>query len=402
MLSKKSVEDIDPSGKRVLVRVDFNVPLDNGKVVDDTRIRAALPTLNWLLERDCALILVSHLGRPKGTVVEELRLTDVARRLSELLGRPVQQAREVISDQVVALAASLGPGDVMMLENVRFDPREEANDPQFARELASLAELFVNDAFGVAHRAHASNVGVASYLPAVAGMLVKAELAALERLLDKPPRPFWAVIGGAKVSDKLGVLQGLLDVCDGLIIGGGMANTFLAAQGINMGGSLVEEDLFDEAQKLLSSAAERNVTVQLPVDFVVGREFSAGTEHAVVSSNEIPDQWLALDVGPASRQKFRGWLKDAGTIFWNGPLGVFEWEPFAHGTIEMARAVADSGAWSVVAGGDSVAAIHKAGVADRISHISTGGGASLKLLAGEPMPGIEVLLDARPGEGRQV
>lgn len=399
-LNKKTLADVDVAGKRVLVRVDFNVPMDDGRITDDTRIRGALPTLSYLLDRDCALILVSHLGRPKGKVVEELRLGPVAVALGELLNRPVRYVAEVAGPSVTRQVEDLKPGDVLLLENVRFDPREEANDPGFARELAALADVFVSDAFGVAHRAHASNVGVAQFLPSVAGKLVEAELAALSRLLVNPDKPFWAVIGGAKVSDKLGVLEGLLDTCDGLIIGGGMANTFLAAQGVEVGASLVEKELFAKARSILERASQQGVEVLLPQDVVVAETFSAGARHQTVPVEQIPSGWMALDVGPASLQAYAEALRGAGTIFWNGPLGVFEFKPFARGTVQMAQVVADSEAWSVVAGGDSVAAVQQTGLAHRIGHICTGGGASLKLLAGEPMPGIDVLPDADPGERR--
>lgn len=399
LLEKQTVKDVDLSGSRVLVRVDFNVPLDQGRVADDTRIRAALPTIKYLLEQDCSVILVSHLGRPRGQVVEELRLTGVARRLSELLGIPVLKTNEVTGPEVTTQAANLQAGQVMLLENVRFDPREETNDPAFARELANLAEWFVNDAFGVAHRAHASNVGVTQYLPAVAGKLVAAELQAIQRLKLDPPRPFWAVTGGAKVSDKLKVLKGLLGLCDGIIIGGGMANTFLAAQGINVGSSPVETDLFSTALAFLQEARSKGVKVILPVDVVAAEKFAVDAQHVTVPVDQIPENWLALDVGPDSMRVFREAMKGARTVFWNGPLGVFEWEPFAQGTVQMAHVLADlPDAWTVVAGGDSVAAVQQADLAHRISHISTGGGASLQLLVGDPMPGIEALLDREPGQ----
>ncbi|MFS8570344.1 MAG: phosphoglycerate kinase, partial [Thermaerobacter sp.] len=374
---KLTIDDLDVAGRRVLVRVDFNVPLEDGRVADDTRIRASLPTLRALLDRGAALVLVTHLGRPKGRVVEELRLDPVARRLAELLGREVRKVDDVTGPQARAAAAALEPGQVLLLENVRFDPREEKNDPDFARELAGLADLFVNDAFGTAHRAHASTEGVARFLPAAAGLLMAAEIAALSRLVNNPERPFWALVGGGKVADKLRVLERLVDRCDGLIIGGGMANTFLAAQGIDVGASRVEPDLFDAARAVMGRAGERGIPLLLPVDVVAADRFAEDAQTRVVPVEAIPAGWMALDVGPASLDAFAEALRPARTVFWNGPFGVFEWPAFAEGTRRLAQVVAELDAWTVVGGGDSAAAVHQAGVADRIDHISTGGGASL-------------------------
>lgn len=399
VLGKQTIRDVDVRGRRVLVRVDFNVPLSGGRVTDDTRLRAALPTLTYLLERDARLVLVSHLGRPKGRAVEELRLDPVAQALADLLHRQVFKADQVVGPEVADAAARLQAGEVLLLENVRFDPREEANDPDLARELAGLADLFVNDAFGAAHRAHASTVGVARHLPAVAGLLMAAELEALGRLLERPERPFWAVIGGAKVADKLGVLERLLDRCDGIIIGGGMANTFLAAQGVPVGASRTEPDRYDDARAVLRRAEERGVPVLLPQDVVVADRWAEDADRRVVHVREIPEGWMALDVGPGSVARFGDALRSARTVFWNGPLGVFEWEAFAAGTRAVARLVADLNAWTVVGGGDSVAAVRQAGVADRIDHISTGGGASLEFLEGRLLPGVAALQDAPGPEG---
>ena len=394
---KLTIDDLDVAGRRVLVRVDFNVPLEDGRVADDTRIRASLPTLRALLDRGAALVLVTHLGRPKGRVVEELRLDPVARRLAELLGREVRKVDDVTGPQARAAAAALEPGQVLLLENVRFDPREEKNDPDFARELAGLADLFVNDAFGTAHRAHASTEGVARFLPAAAGLLMAAEIAALSRLVNNPERPFWALVGGGKVADKLRVLERLVDRCDGLIIGGGMANTFLAAQGIDVGASRVEPDLFDAARAVMGRAGERGIPLLLPVDVVAADRFAEDAQTRVVPVEAIPAGWMALDVGPASLDAFAEALRPARTVFWNGPFGVFEWPAFAEGTRRLAQVVAELDAWTVVGGGDSAAAVHQAGVADRIDHISTGGGASLEFVEGRPLPGVEALADTPGG-----
>lgn len=388
---KRSVRDLDVENKRVLVRVDFNVPLDKGRVADDTRIRAALPTLQHLLSRGAAVILCTHLGRPKGRVVEELRLAPVARHLETLLGRPVLALPEVVGPQVERRLAELGPGQVAMLENLRFHPGETANDPEFAQALARLADCYVNDAFGAAHRAHASVVGVASRLPAAAGLLLEEELTALGRLLESPRRPFWAVLGGAKVSDKIGVIQRLVQLCDGLVIGGAMANTLLAAAGRDVGKSFFEPDQVGPARQWLNQAGER---IRLPVDVVVTERLEPGAASWVVPVDAIPANAMAVDVGPATLASWREHMAGAGTVFWNGPLGVFEVEPFHRGTFAMAEFLAGLDATTVVGGGDSVAALWKTGVAHRIDHISTGGGVSLEFLEGKPLPGVEVLPDA--------
>lgn len=395
---KLSIADLDVNGRRVLVRVDFNVPLAGGRVTDDTRLRAALPTLRSLLDRGASLVLVTHLGRPKGQVVADLRLDPVARRLAELLGRDVRKVDDVTGPEAAAAAAALQPGQVLMLENVRFDPREEKNDPTLARELAGLADCYVNDAFGTAHRAHASTAGVARLLPAAAGLLMAAEIEALSRLVEAPERPFWALVGGGKVADKLAVLERLVDRCDGLIIGGGMANTFLAAQGIDVGASRVEADLFDAARAVVQRAEARGARVLLPVDVVAADRWAADAQRRVVPVTGIPAGWLALDVGPASLERFAEALGPARTVFWNGPFGVFEWPAFAEGTRALARLVAGLDAWTVVGGGDSAAALAQAGVADRIDHVSTGGGASLEFLEGRELPGVAALAGA-PAEG---
>ena len=390
-MRKRTLRELDVRGKRVLVRADFNVPLENGRITDDTRIRAALPTIRELLDRGAAVILCSHLGRPKGRVVEELRLVPVARRLEELLGRPVLALPEVVGEEVERRLASLKPGDVALLENLRFHPGETANDPAFADALARLADCYVNDAFGAAHRAHASVVGVARRLPAAAGLLLERELEVLGDLLERPRRPFWAVLGGAKVSDKIGVIQRLLALCDGLAIGGAMANTLLAARGYSVGRSLYEPEQVEPARRWLERAGDR---LLLPVDVVVTERLKPGAASRVVPVDAIPPEAMAADVGPATLAAWRERLQGAGTVFWNGPLGVFEVEPFHRGTFALAEFLAGLDAVTVVGGGDSVAAVRRTGVADRIDHISTGGGASLELLEGKPLPGVEALPDA--------
>lgn len=400
-LRKQTLHDAPAlQGKRVLLRVDFNVPLQDGQVLDDTRIRLSLPTIRALLERRCALVIVSHLGRPKGKIVEALRLDPVARRLEELLGVAVQKCDQVCGPEVQQAASALQPGQVLMLENVRFDPREEANDPSLAEELATLADVYVNDAFGVAHRAHASTAGVAAYLPAYAGELLAKELEALRSLLEAPARPFWAVIGGAKVADKLGVLRRLLDRCDGIAIGGGMANTFLKAKGYEVGRSLVEPDQLDEAAGILAEAERRGVPFLLPLDVVAADRFAADATATVVPVDAIPAEQMVLDIGPETVAAYARRLEEAATIYWNGPLGVYEWPAFAEGTIAIARTLAATNAWTVVGGGDSLAALRLAGVYDRIGHVSTGGGASLELLEGKTLPGVAALLD-RPSSPEQ-
>ncbi len=391
-MNKKTVRDIDIRGKRVLVRVDFNVPLKDGQVGDDTRIRAALPTIRYLLEGGAAVVLMSHLGRPKG-VDEKLRLAPVGARLGELLGRPVLALRGCIGPEVEEAVLATPPGHVVLLENLRFHPEEEKNDPTFAQQLARLGEVYVNDAFGTAHRAHASTEGVAHYLPAVAGFLMEQELDALGRALQDPARPFVAILGGAKISDKIGVIRKLLGTADALLIGGGMANTFLKAQGYAVGDSLVEEEAVTTAKEILAQVCDCGQDFFLPVDVVVADRFDAAAAHKRVPVDQVPEGWRILDIGPRTVDMFRDALRGAKLVLWNGPMGVFEFPTFAAGTKAVAQAVADSGAYSVVGGGDSVAALQQLGVADKIGHLSTGGGASLEFLEGKLLPGVEILLD---------
>lgn len=392
-MAKKTVRDIEVANKRVLVRVDFNVPLDDyGRVDDDTRIRGALPTIQHLLSQGARVILASHLGRPKGGPNPKLSLRPVAERLGKLLGREVAFATDCVGPEAEKAVESLKSGDVLVLENVRFHPEEEKNDADFARQLASLADLFVNDAFGAAHRAHASTEGVARHLPAVSGFLMEKELGSLSALLE-PRHPFVAIIGGAKVSDKMVVLERLLDKVDVLAIGGGMANTFLRALGYKTGKSLVQEDMLHAAEQLISRARHEGKKLLLPIDVTVADFFMADAGHKVVQVEEIPDEWLALDIGPMSAKRYAEALKGARMVFWNGPMGVAEWSEFAKGTLAMARALAESDAFTVVGGGDSVAALERTGLADKIDHVSTGGGASLEFLEGKVLPGVACLLD---------
>lgn len=393
MTAKKTVRDIDVNGKRVFVRVDFNVPLENGHITDDTRIRAALPTIQYLLDHGAAVILASHLGRPKAKVVESMRLKPAADRLSELLGRPVIMAPDSVGPEVEKLARDLQPGQVLMLENLRFHGEEEANDPAFARQLAGLADLYVNDAFGSAHRAHASTEGIAHYLPGVSGFLMERELEALGHVMDHPAHPLAALIGGAKISDKIGVLQNLLGFTDEFLIGGGMANTFLKAQGIDVGASLVENDKLDVARSFLEEAKNRGRAVYLPADVVVAERLDASAESKVVPADQVPDGWMIVDIGPQAIKEYSDVLDRAGTVVWNGPMGVFEMPRFAEGTNAVARALAAGNAWTMVGGGDSVAAVEQTGVADKFAHISTGGGASLEFLEGRELPGVAALQD---------
>lgn len=390
MFRKKTLRDVPVQGKKVLVRVDFNVPLKDGQVADDTRIRAALPTLRYLLEQGAAVVLMSHLGRPKGKVVPELSLRPVAEHLGTLLGQPVAFAPDCVGPEAEAAKAALQPGQVLLLENTRFHPEEKANDPVFAWQLAAGCDLFVNDAFGSAHRAHASTVGVAQYLPAVAGFLMEKELRYLGQALEQPERPFVAILGGAKISDKIGVIHRLLEKADRVLIGGGMANTFLAAQGYDLADSLVESEALETARDLLQRAGDR---LLLPVDLVIADAFSAEAQRRVVPVGDLPAGWRALDIGPETVATFARVLREAATIVWNGPMGVFELPPFAEGTFAVARAVAESPAVSIVGGGDSVAAIQQSGLADRITHLSTGGGASLEMLEGKVLPGVAALQD---------
>jgi phosphoglycerate kinase len=391
-MQKQTIRDMDWSGKRALVRVDFNVPLDNGQITDDTRIRAAVPTIQYLLDHGAAVALMSHLGRPKNKVVDSLRLEPVAKRLSALLGWPVKTVGVTTGPQAEAAAKALKPGDVLMLENTRFDPREEANDARMARELASLGDIYVNDAFGAAHRAHASTEGVAHYLPAVSGLLMEKELAALGELLENPDLPFVAIIGGAKISDKVGVITNLLRKVDTLLIGGAMANTFLLAQGYNVGDSLVEPDSAATAKEILAAEAGK-AELLLPIDVVIGDAMSADANRRVVPIDQVPDGWRILDIGPQTVVTFGAKIRAARTVVWNGPMGYFEAAPFAEGTRAIAQALADCEGQTVIGGGDSVAAVEQMGLADKIGHISTGGGASLELLEGRVLPGVAALND---------
>lgn len=392
-MKKKSVADVDVAGKRVLVRVDFNVPMENGHITDDTRIRASLPTIEHLIQRGARLILVSHLGRPKGKVNEALRLAPVARRLSELLERPVQALPEAVGPAVEEACRNLSPGDVVLLENIRFYPGEEANDPEFARQLAALADVYVNDAFGTAHRAHASTAGVAKHLPAVAGFLMQKELDILGAALQAPERPFTAIIGGAKIKDKIGVIENLLQKVDHLLLGGGLANTFLKAKGYTIGASLYEADKVDEAKRLMALAAEKGVRLEVPLDVVAADRLSSHAETRNVPADAIPEGWMALDIGAETARRYGYIIRSSRLVVWNGPMGVFEMKPFAEGTFAVARAMAETAATTIIGGGDSAAAVEKAGVADRITHISTGGGASLEFMEGKTLPGVAVLED---------
>jgi len=389
-MNKKTVRDIDVQGKRVLVRVDFNVPLKEGSVADDTRIRAALPTLNYLLEHGAALILCSHLGRPKGKVVPELKMDPVAQRLSDLLGVSVKKLDDCVGPEVEKAARAMQPGDVILLENTRFHAGEKANDTDFARQLASLAEIYVNDAFGSAHRAHASTEGVAHHLPAVAGFLMEKELAFLGKATEDPEHPYVAILGGAKISDKIGVIENLLKQCDRLLIGGGMANTFFKGMGFEVGDSLVEEDAVPTAKSLLATVAGQMV---LPVDVVIADAFDNDADARVVAPDAVTAGWRILDVGPKTLSTFESALGGVKTVVWNGPLGVFEMPSFAKGTFALAELLARLNAVTVIGGGDSAAAVRQAGLVDKMTHVSTGGGASLEFLEGKTLPGVAALAD---------
>ena len=393
-LNKKTIEDIDVKGK-VLARCDFNVPLKDGEITNDKRIVAALPTIKYLMEHGAKVILCSHLGRPKGEYKPEFSLAPVAKRLSEYLGVEVKLAEdaEVVGPNAKAMAAELKDGEVMLLENVRYRAEETKNEENFSKELASLADIFVNDAFGTAHRAHCSTTGVAAYLPAVCGYLIQKEIKFMGGALANPKRPLVAILGGAKVSDKIGVIENLIDKCDTIIIGGGMAYTFMKYLGHNIGTSLLEADWVEKAGEMMKKAEDKGVKFLIPVDNKVGKEYDEHTEAKVVSSDDIPDGWMGLDIGPKTQEVFADAIKGAGTVIWNGPMGVSEWDNFAAGTICVAKAVADSGAISIIGGGDSVAAVTKLGFADKMSHISTGGGASLEFLEGKDLPGICALQD---------
>ncbi len=393
-MKKMTVKDIDVKGKRVFCRVDFNVPMQDGKITDETRIRAALPTIQYLIDQGAKVILASHLGRPKGKVVEELRLTPVAKRLSELLGKEVDKADEAYGETVKAKVEQMKEGDVLLLENVRFYPGEEKNDPELAKAFAELADIYVNDAFGTAHRAHASTEGVAHYLPAVSGFLMEKELDVLGNALSNPQRPFTAIIGGAKVKDKIGVIENLLEKVDNLIIGGGLAYTFVKAQGHEIGKSLLEEDKIELAKGFIEKAKEKGVNFYMPVDAVVADEFSENANTKVVPIEEIPADWQALDIGPKTAELYAKVIKESKLVIWNGPMGVFEMDKFAGGTKAVAEALAEAeDTYSVIGGGDSAAAVEKFGLADRMSHISTGGGASLEFMEGKALPGVVVLKD---------
>ena len=394
-LNKKTIEDIDVKGKKVLARCDFNVPLKDGEITNDKRIVAALPTIKYLMEHGAKVILCSHLGRPKGEYKPEFSLAPVAKRLSEYLGVEVKLAEdaEVVGPNAKAMAAELKDGEVMLLENVRYRAEETKNEENFSKELASLADIFVNDAFGTAHRAHCSTTGVAAYLPAVCGYLIQKEIKFMGGALANPKRPLVAILGGAKVSDKIGVIENLIDKCDTIIIGGGMAYTFMKYLGHNIGTSLLEADWVEKAGEMMKKAEDKGVKFLIPVDNKVGKEYDENTEAKVVSSDDIPDGWMGLDIGPKTQEVFADAIKGAGTVIWNGPMGVSEWDNFAAGTISVAKAVADSGAISIIGGGDSVAAVTKLGFADKMSHISTGGGASLEFLEGKDLPGICALQD---------
>jgi len=392
-VNKKNVEDIAVKGKRVLVRCDFNVPFKDGKIADDKRIRGALKTIQYLKDNGAKVILCSHMGRPKGEFKMEYSLAPVAVRLSELLGCEVKMAKDVIGEDAEDIVASLNDGEVALLENVRFHKEETKNDPEFAKKLASFADIFVNDAFGTAHRAHASTEGVSHYLPSVCGYLIQKEISIMGAALEDPKRPFVAILGGAKVSDKIGVLNNLLDKCDTIIIGGGMAYTFFKAMGNSIGSSICEEDKLDLANEILAKAAEKKVNFLLPVDNVIGREYKEDTEYMSIYSDSIPDGWMGLDIGEKTQELYAKTLKGAGTVVWNGPMGVSEWEHFASGTCSVAKAIAESGAISIIGGGDSAAAVEKLGYADKMTHVSTGGGASLEFLEGLELPGIACLED---------
>ncbi|MEC2071200.1 phosphoglycerate kinase [Alkalihalophilus marmarensis] len=390
-MNKKTVRDIDLKGKKVFCRVDFNVPMKDGEITDETRIRAALPTIEFLVEKGAKVILASHLGRPKGEVVEELRLTPVAARLGELLNKDVKKVDEAHGAEAEAAANSLQDGDVLLLENVRFYAGEEKNDPELAKAFASLADVYVNDAFGAAHRAHASTEGIAKHIPAVAGLLMEKELDVLGKALSNPERPFTAIIGGAKVKDKIGVIDNLLEKVDNLIIGGGLAYTFVKAQGHEVGKSLLEEDKIDLARSFMDKAKEKGVKFYMPEDVVVADDFSEEANTEVVDIDSIPADWEALDIGPKTRDTYRSVIEESKLVIWNGPMGVFELSVFANGTKAVADALATSDAYSVIGGGDSAAAVEKFDLADKMSHISTGGGASLEFMEGKQLPGVVAL-----------
>lgn len=392
-MNKKSVRDIDVNGKKVFVRVDFNVPLEQGRITDDTRIRETLPTIRYLIENGARIILASHLGRPKGAAVEELRLTPVAARLSELLDKPIAKADEVVGAAVQAKVDALGNGDVLLIENVRFHPGEEKNDAELAKSLAELADIFVNDAFGAAHRAHASTEGIAHYLPAVSGLLMEKELDVLGKALNNPERPFTAIVGGSKVKDKIDVINKMLEIADNVLIGGGLSYTFLKAQGKEIGQSLCDDSKLEQALGFIEKAKKLGKNFHLPVDIVVSDDFSASANTQIVNTDGIPANWEGIDIGPKTREIYADVIKNSKLILWNGPMGVFEIEPFSHGTRAVAQACAETDAYTIIGGGDSAAATEKFHLADRMNHISTGGGASLEFMEGKSLPGVVALND---------
>ena len=394
-MNKKTIKDIDLKGKKVFVRCDFNVPLDeNGNITDNRRIVGALDTIKYLLDQNCKIILCSHLGRPKGEVKPEFSLAPVAKELSKLLCKEVKLAKDVIGENAKELTSNMKNGDIVLLENVRFDPREEKNDPEFSKELASMAEVFVNDAFGTAHRAHSSTAGIAEYLPAVSGFLIEKELKFLGSALENPERPFVAILGGKKVSDKIGVINSLLEKVDTLMIGGAMAYTFFKAQGYNVGNSICELDKLDLAKELMEKAEKKGVKLMLPIDTKLGKEFDPNTETKTVSWTEIPDGWEGFDIGEKTIELYKNELKNAKTVIWNGPVGLFEFDTFAIGTNEIAKTLSEmTDCTTIIGGGDSAAAVEKAGLAEKFTHISTGGGASLEFLEGKKLPGIECLMN---------
>ena len=394
-MNKKTIKDIDLKGKKVFVRCDFNVPLDeNGNITDNRRIVGALDTIKYLLDQNCKIILCSHLGRPKGEVKPEFSLAPVAKELSKLLGKEVKLAKDVIGENAKELTSNMKNGDIVLLENVRFDPREEKNDPEFSKELASMAEVFVNDAFGTAHRAHSSTAGIAEYLPAVSGFLIEKELKFLGSAPENPERPFVAILGGKKVSDKIGVINSLLEKVDTLMIGGAMAYTFFKAQGYNVGNSICELDKLDLAKELMEKAEKKGVKLMLPIDTKLGKEFDPNTETKTVSWTEIPDGWEGFDIGEKTIELYKNELKNAKTVIWNGPVGLFEFDTFAIGTNEIAKTLSEmTDCTTIIGGGDSAAAVEKAGLAEKFTHISTGGGASLEFLEGKKLPGIECLMN---------
>ncbi|CAH0122072.1 Phosphoglycerate kinase [Paenibacillus sp. CECT 9249] len=392
-MNKKSVRDVDVAGKRVFVRVDFNVPLEDGKITDDTRIRETLPTVRYLIEKGAKVILASHLGRPKGQVVESMRLTPAAERLSELLGKPVAKADEAVGDAVKGKIADMKDGDVLLLENVRFYPGEEKNDPELAKSFAELADLFVNDAFGAAHRAHASTEGIAHHLPAVSGLLMEKELSVLGKALSDPERPFTAIIGGSKVKDKIDVINKMLEIADNVLIGGGLSYTFMKAQGYEIGQSLCDNEKLDMALGFIEKAKQLGKNFMLPVDIVISDDFSADANTKIVDIDDIPADWEGIDIGPKTREQYAEVIKNSKLIVWNGPMGVFEIEPFSHGTRAVAQACADTAGYTIIGGGDSAAAAEKFKLADKMDHISTGGGASLEFMEGKALPGVVALND---------